>query len=352
MSLVLENIKKNIDLNLESFLGQVKKTLYLDKISPQLYSGLKEFILRKGKRIRPILFVLAYQGYKKKIQKNSNLFKAALSVELLHDFLLIHDDIIDKSELRRGKPTLHRLLNSSFKTKDEPLGPNLAIVIGDIVSALAVKALLTIKEDSNRKEEALNQLAQVTAITAAGEFIDIVDSTKKIADITEKNIFLTYTLKTARYTFEYPLTMGAVLGGASENDIKMLSGFGIRIGQAFQIQDDILGMFGTEKSIGKSILTDMKESKKTLLVWRAYQNTDLKNKILLIKILESAQNDYQDLIKIRKIIKESGAYGYCIKKIKDLLNQAYQISLNLTINKKYHNLITDFTNQLFSYSLK
>lgn len=349
---MLGNIKKNIDLTLKSFTGQVKKTLQLNKISPQLYSNLEEFILRKGKRIRPIIFILSYCGYKKRIPKNNNLFESALSVELLHDFLLIHDDIIDKSELRRGKPTLHRLLNSSFKTKNESLGSSLAIVIGDIVFSLAIKALLKIKEKWEHKETALRQLSHTTTLTAAGEFVDIVDSTKKIEDITEKDIFLNYTLKTARYTFECPLLMGAELAGAAKKDIKMLSKFGIYVGQAFQIQDDLLGIFGTEKSIGKSILTDIKESKKTLLVWRAYNNTNTRNKLLLKRILESSQNDYRDLLKIRRIIKESGAYGYCIKKIKDLLNMAYLASSNLTINKKYRNLITDFLNQQFSPSLK
>ena len=95
-----------------------------------------------------------------------------------------------------------------------------------------------------------------------GEFIDTVSGVKPVEDVDEKEVFLNYTLKTARYTFDCPMVTGAILAGAKDTEIKKISRFGILIGQAFQIQDDIIGIFETEANIGKSILSDLAEEQK------------------------------------------------------------------------------------------
>ena len=176
--------------------------------------------------------------------------------------MLIHDDIIDRSDLRRGKPTMHKILAHTVKTTDpDKLGIDLGIIAGDIVYALAIDAFLSIDEPSERKERALKYFIQTAAFTAMGEFIDTVSGVKPVQDVDEKEVFLNYTLKTARYTFDCPMVTGAILAGADDREIKKISHFGILIGQAFQIQDDIIGIFETEANIGKSILSDLAEGK-------------------------------------------------------------------------------------------
>ena len=166
---------------------------------------------------------------------------------------------------------MHIILKDLVKTKHpEKLGRDLAIIAGDIVYALAIDAFLYIKEDPLRKERALKYFIQTAAFTAMGEFIDTLHGVDKINNIKEKDVFLNYTLKTARYTFDCPMVTGAILSGAPEKDIKKISKFSILIGQAFQIQDDIIGIFDSEHNIGKSILSDLSESKKTLLVTHAF----------------------------------------------------------------------------------
>src|SRR5208283_1762261 len=178
---------------------------------------------------------------------------------------------IDRSNLRRGKLTMHKTLAHTVKTKNpDKLGSDLGIIAGDIVYALAIDAFLSIGETSVRKERALKYFIQTAAFTAMGEFIDTVTGVKPVEDVDEKEVFLNYTLKTARYTFDCPMVTGAILAGAKDNEIKKISRFGILIGQAFQIQDDIIGIFETEANIGKSILSDLAEDKKTLLVTHAY----------------------------------------------------------------------------------
>src|SRR3990167_7172240 len=265
---MIEEAKRQIDRSLEHFMSQIKRDYKLHLVNPILYKSIREFSLRRCKRIRPLLLILSYKGYcpaRKRI--SSSLYHASTCIELLHNFMLIHDDIIDRSNLRRGKPTLHRLLGRIVKTEDrEKLGYDLGIIAGDIVYALAIDAFLAINEAPRRKERALKYFIQTAAFTAMGEFIDTLHGVEKINRVKEKDVFLNYTLKTARYTFDCPLVVGAILAGAPEGDIEKLCQLGVLVGQAFQIQDDIIGIFDSQKNIGKSILSDIAESKKTILV--------------------------------------------------------------------------------------
>ena len=146
---MIEMLKKNIDLSLVAFMDRVKQDFKFQLVKPILYESIREFSLRKGKRIRPLLLVLSYMGYSRKGKKiSTSLYNASTCMEMLHNFMLIHDDIIDQSNLRRGKPTLHRLLGKTNKTENqEKLGYDLGIIAGDIVYALAIDAFLAIKED-------------------------------------------------------------------------------------------------------------------------------------------------------------------------------------------------------------
>jgi len=176
------DIRKKIEKNLVSFMNRVKHEYKFHLINPTLYESIREFSLRKGKRIRPLLLILSYKGYSPKSKKiPSSLYSASTCIELLHNFMLIHDDIIDRSNLRRGKPTLHRLLSKIVKTDNqEKLGYDLGIVAGDIVYALAIDAFLSVKEPPERKERALKYFIQTAAFTAMGEFIDTLHSVEKM----------------------------------------------------------------------------------------------------------------------------------------------------------------------------
>ncbi len=351
---MIEAIKKEIDRSLELFLKRIKREYQLHLVNPLLFNSIKSFTLRKGKRIRPLLLILSYKGYSKKNGRISkDLYNASTCMELLHNFMLIHDDIIDNSDLRRGKPTLHRLLAHAVKTKNpKKLGCDLSIVAGDIVYALAIDAFLSIKEDLSRKEQALKHFIKTAAFTAMGEFIDIIHGVERIDHISEKDVFLNYTLKTAKYTFECPMVIGAILAGAPKKEIVKLSEFGIMIGQAFQIQDDILGIFGSEKSIGKSILSDVAESKKTILVCHAYRQLGPKGKHLFAKHFSKTKTSYGDLVAIRKIFLESKSLNYSLNKIKTLLAKSDAILEKSTIQPSYRRFIRQSLTALFETSHK
>lgn len=345
---MLEAYLKKINSHLEALLTDINKRYRLNLVSDSLFSYSKEFVMRPGKRIRPLLFILAYQGYKnKKIADTEGLFRSAASIELLHDFMLIHDDVIDNSDLRRGKPTLHRLFDKKIKTsQNAEIGKSLAIVAGDILFAVAIEAFLSIKEDMLRKELALKKLVETAAYTGAGEFLDVIFGYKDIDAFSEEMIFLNYTLKTAKYTFECPLLMGAILAGTDKKELKNLSVLGISAGQAFQIYDDLLDLFSTEEIIGKPILTDLAESKKTLLVFKAYRNLKKQDKKTFKEIMAKEKKTLSDLELFRKLIIKSGSYQEVLKKLTSLQKTAHETACCLTMEAKHKKAIEEVITKL------
>jgi len=343
---MLYQIKKKIEHQLDPFLQNADKSYSLKIISPLLFKSIRDFILTDGKRIRPALFIIGYEGFSKK--RAPGLYQSALSVELLHDFFLIHDDIIDKSDTRRGKPSLHKVYEE-FLAKHKNIkfnGQDLAIVAADIIYALAIKAFLSIKEDFQRKEKALQRFIKAAVHTGCGEFIELLSGIKKIEEINKKDIYKIYDYKTAHYTFASPLSMGAILAGAKQAEINKLSKFSLYLGRAFQIRDDTLSMFFDEKKIGKSALSDLQESKKTLLIWYAYNHTNKKNKSLIKSILNKKEVTKVDLLKVRKIAKGSGALDYTQGEIDNLTRKAKTILSTIKIKAKYKNLLSWYAEQL------
>ncbi|MFH1888468.1 MAG: polyprenyl synthetase family protein [Candidatus Omnitrophota bacterium] len=343
---MLLGIKNRIDGELKKYIGNIDRGYSLKKISPLLYNNIKEFISREGKRVRPILFILGYRGYSDRTPEG--LYRAAVSLELLHDFLLVHDDIIDKSDTRRGKPSMHAMLNDSLKKYKNIkfTGEDLTIVIGDVLYAMAIHSFLSVKEDPSRKEAALKRLMEAAFYTGSGEFIELLAGAKAIDKITKDEIYKIYDLKTSNYTFAAPLTIGATLAGAKKEETRKLYDFGISLGRAFQIKDDILGIFASSKVIGKSSLTDLMESKKTILIWHAYRRATTRNKSVIKRIFSGNNAGIKELLTIRKILKESGTPEFAKNEINMFLNRALAINASTKMRAKYKNFIADYSRQI------
>jgi len=348
--------KTDVNIALESFIKEADSILAIKRSSPLLYDGIEDFLLRPGKRIRAILFILSYLGYtSKKRSSHEKLVKSSLSFELLHNFLLIHDDIIDKSDLRRGKPSLHNFFNKKFRLdKKDCFGQDLGIVAGDIIFALAVKALFSLHVPAARKEKALEIFTQTAAFTGIGEFIDVVNNKAKIDRIRQKDIFLTYTLKTAKYTFESPLVIGATLAGAPVKDISILSKMGIILGEAFQIQDDLLDIFSSSEKTGKKALSDLSESKKTILMWHTYKISEKKEKLFIKRFLKKKRKSRRELLEMRSLMEKSGTETYCKNLILARVKESLSLFSGLKMKNKYKLPLTNFINSSFSktYLLK
>jgi geranylgeranyl diphosphate synthase type I len=339
---MLRGIKNKIEKSLLQYVKNLDKRYCLSAISPVLAKNLKDFLSRPGKRIRPVLFVLGFKAFSEKEAKG--LYASCLSIELLHDFMLVHDDIIDKSLLRRGRPSMHELFNNFLESKRNIkfTGEDLSIVVGDIIYAMALDAFLEVKVRPEFKEEALKKLIRAVFLTGCGEFIELLSGIKDIGEISEKEIYRIYDYKTAYYTFAAPLSIGATLAGAPQAEREKLLRYGLFLGRAFQIQDDILGIFGNEAKTGKSALTDLQEAKKTLLIRQAYKNSSAKNRSTIKKVLSKSKVNMSDLAKIKDIIVSSASLDYAEKEIRNLVNKSDKIIDSLNIKKTFKHLLKTF----------
>ncbi len=340
---MLKQIRKKIDEQLKIFFASDELALSLTKSNLLLYKELRNFVLSKGKRIRPALFVLAYDGLT--TRKSKDIYKTAISFELLHDFFLIHDDIIDRSDLRRGAPSIHKALAKNLKHSANigPSGSDLAIISGDILFSLALKAFLSSEAYSNNSFKALNKFINCSFYTELGEYIEMLESIKNIAQVKKEDIYKIYKLKTARYTFSYPLSIGAELASASKKTIKDIFDYGIYVGIAFQIKDDILGLFANEEKSGKSSLSDLNEAKKTLLIWKAFQTASSKDKKAIKTLLFKTKINKQDLYMMRSIVERTGSLTYAKKEINRYYSQSQKILTSLKmkeVQKRELNLFT------------
>jgi len=337
-----QNLKNKVDAALTKYLNSKIAEYNLTDIDAILGKSIKEFILRDGKRIRPILFLVSYLGFTRNKRLKSDQLKTALAFELLHDFLLIHDDIIDNSNTRRGKPTLHKIFQSAFG-QSEKIGKDLSIVAADIIFAIAVDAFLSIKANPIYKQAALKVFLKTTILTGVGEFKDVCSGFTPIGRIKAKQIHLNYKLKTAEYTFKAPLVCGCILGASPAKEIKKFTTYAQLLGQAFQIQDDLRGLFEPPKKIGKSVLSDIIESKKTLPMFLAYNKASASERKFIGACLGNKNLTITHLKKIRQIIINTGADNLTKTKIKNLLNQANRILRASTMHKKYKQLLITYT---------
>jgi len=345
--MILE-IKNRIESELAKYLKHADKLYHLRQISPLLYNHIRDFVARDGKRVRPILFCIGYLGFAKK--QASGLYFSAISIELLHDFMLIHDDIIDKSPTRRGKPSMHESLNKYLRPFKgiKFSGEDLSIVAGDIIYAMALGAFLNIKEKPLRKEKALQKFIEAALYTGCGEFTELILGTKGLERVKKEEIYKIYDLKTANYTFAYPLAIGATLAGANQKQIQLLFKYGNCLGRAFQIKDDIQGIFNEESEIGKSNLTDLQEAKKTILIWKAFRNSDNKNKKAIKEILSKKDVTRHDLINVRKIISASGSLEYAKKEIADLQRKSDILLTKCSIKNAFKDYLQNFSRKILN----
>ena len=296
---------------------------YGDLFEP-LYLDMTEFVARRGKRIRPMLLLGSYRifGGSRRFEDTS-MMRAALSLELLHSFILIHDDVIDQSERRRRLPTFHKLVEERLGNIDGAarVGWNVAVVIGDILFAMAFDTLRSTDFSPAVRDSAMAHFLRYISDTGAGEVYDILLGTRDIARVEEADITRMYTLKTTRYTFEAPLVLGALLAGMDDDHLRELAELIEPVGLAFQIQNDLIE-YQQFKGVNRLRQTDLLEGKKTLLLRAAYDHlTDVDRSFLQLCLSTRTSNDVS-VSKIEQLIDKSGAVGLLTHKMEALFQKS------------------------------
>jgi len=332
----LEDFKKKIDPEIEKYLDEaIKEARKKDFFVAGFLKYVKKMALTGGKRLRPALMYYGYLAVNGKEKRK--IIKTAVSVELIHIFLLIHDDIIDKDNKRHGIDTIHfryqKLGEKIFPKEDSKhFGNSIGIIAGDMLNALGNQIIFNSEFSPAIIMNALYKLQSVVSMTVIGEAQDVYIGYKGKA--TEKEILEMYKNKTAKYTVESPLHLGAILGGADDKILKNLSRLAIPIGIAFQIQDDILGLFGSEKKLGKPVGSDIKEGKQTILVSKAMEKSDSKQIKILNNLLGKNNLTTQDVEKFREIIKGTGSLDYAQNMAQKFISQGKREIKKAEISKE------------------
>lgn len=314
--------RMNVQPQLEAFFAVKRKEV--KRIAPDvvpLFDTVAEFVLRKGgKRIRGFLMTQGYRLITGKV--STQVTTLSILAELLHAYLLIHDDIIDQDEQRRGGKTVHIAVQdlSPAAERAEHYGVSQAILLGNLLSIWARELVLESRVSSEKKFRLLQRIERMLEETHYGQMMDILFSERE--KVTEAQVLAVHQLKTAMYSFEAPLHLGAILAGGTERDLKSITLYAIPLGIAFQIQDDILGMFGNAKTIGKSVTSDLDEGKKTLLILYALKFASLKDRKRLRAILSNERMTESALIDARRIVQVSGALAKARERSYALVQEA------------------------------
>ena len=266
-----------------------------------LYDPLRYFIAIGGKRIRPLFTVLSAELYDIPLKES---LAGASALELFHNFTLIHDDIMDKSPVRRGLTTVHEKWNA-----------NIAILSGDVLMIHAFQALATYTPNTFK---ALSNMLNQTAIEVCiGQQMDM--DFERIDSVTEADYIEMIRLKTS-VLLGCACAFGGIIGGANESSINGLYHFGELLGIAFQIQDDILDAFGDSAKVGKQIGGDILSDKKTILYTTFQSTASEANKAEFLRL--SAASDEEKIRGIKGLYEASGVLEYCTKKQQEYQERA------------------------------
>lgn len=303
-----------VEKELRSFFDEKRKDASFNPKVLEVLDVIDEYTMRGGKRLRPLLMIVAYRLYGGKNEEE--IIKASCSIELIQSYLLIHDDIIDESDMRRKKPTVHRIYEKNYG--DRKFGESMAIIAGDLASVYAEEIFERVKIDDGLKYRALIKLASIVETTGYGQVLDVFSS--RIEDFDENDLMLLHEYKTAKYTIEGPMILGAILAGGK--DFSLISRYSIPVGIAFQLRDDILGLFGTEEEIGKPVTSDLEEGKKTLLILKAMENVNYRGRIQ--SIIGKKGITAEELEEIRDIVRKTGALDYTYSTARDLVKRGIE----------------------------
>jgi geranylgeranyl diphosphate synthase type I len=351
---LLKNFKKRFEPYLrEYFDKKLQQAGKIDVIAEEAVSMIKDYTISGGKRIRPAVL---YYGYLAAGGRDSDkIIKTSMSMELLHSFLLIHDDIIDKDASRHGVETIHERYKKIGRkyslTKDsDHFGNSMAIISGDMAASMACDIIFNADFPSDVIVKALDKLQKIVYVTIPGEMIDVIMSYTGKA--TEEQILKMHEAKTARYTFEGPLQLGCLLAGGDESLLEKFSAYALPLGKAFQIRDDILGVFGNEKKLGKPVGSDIIEGKQTLLITKSLEKGSRGQRKIVKKSLNKKYISEEEIQEFRNIVEETGALEYSENLAKDFVSEALEALAKIDFkNKEAEKFLTGIADYIVNREL-
>ncbi len=314
-----EKYQKEIDNKLSKII--------LSNNPKELYDPVRYMLKMKSKRVRPILAILAYKlvhpNWKKVIQP-------CLCLELFHNFTLIHDDIMDKASIRRGKKTIHEKWNK-----------NIGILSGDLLMILAYDTISGLPK--NILSKTMLKFNEISIKVCEGQQLDMNYQTRK--NIDEKQYIEMIRLKTATL-IGLSLQFGGLLANMNNNNLNTLYKIGELFGIGFQLRDDLLDVYGS-KNFGKKIGGDILENKKTFLSVKAYELSSKKERKNLDYWKKKKKSSKEKIKKVTEIFDKLNLKELTEEKIKSFFNLAYKKLENLNVKNSNKEELTDYLTKLF-----
>lgn len=308
-----ELINEKLENYFEGILADAKD---YDPFIYQVYGAIREYILRPGKRLASCSTLLTYKGYAGEVDED--ILNACVGVEIYRHCILIHDDLVDKDNYRRGSKAFHRLF---IEERDDRFGEGLAIFAGNMLFALAVQALINSGFDRGIIDKVIELFV--------ADFKDVNES--QILDLLFEYREPTYdewqkmASKRAAVLFKTTILTGAILGDAPQRDIEILKEASRNIGFSFDIQDDIIGTFASEEQYGRPVGGDIILGKKPLHMVYALELADEKQLKRIRRIFSRKEASEMDIEKIRRIIKETGALVKAKEKSREHAEEASRL---------------------------
>jgi geranylgeranyl diphosphate synthase type I len=320
----LQEEKEITDSGLKDFFThKFQQSELIDASLAEVVEMIGQQVLRGGKKARPLLVRLSYELATGKKADNEVKF-VSLFVELVHNFLLVHDDIADRDLLRYGGPTLEVRFNEEFekefKKPNLHVGKTMAMLAGDHVLTLAHDLLTDSKIPAEKIVTIEKLTSEILTDTFAGWQLQFKQNYLSIGEAKREEFLKGMELVSAKYSFEYPLRIGVILANREDLTPK-IKDFAYHVGMAFQIQDDILGLFGKSEDTGKPVGNDVREGKKTLLMLDAWEQADSRDQKFIEKVL-GHEFKAKDLIRIQKIVENTGALDKSKARACDHVDQA------------------------------
>ena len=321
--LVADGLRPRVQACLDEFVSEHR--LLMATVSPDTLSLIDslEGLIAGGKRLRP---AFAYWGFRAAGGTDSDdVLRACASLEFLQACALIHDDVMDASDTRRGKPAIHKQfeamhISNSWNGSARLFGEGAAILVGDLALSWADEMLLKsgLAEDQVTRAKTVYDVMRTELM--GGQYLDLLEQVR--GDITHDRAETVIRFKSAKYTIERPLLMGAAIFGSSPELDEILSQYGLALGEAFQLRDDLLGVFGDSALTGKPAGDDLREGKQTMLIAFANANTKEAEKKFIKDNLGSPALDESIILELQNILVSCGAQDFIENRINDYLKKS------------------------------
>jgi geranylgeranyl diphosphate synthase type I len=318
------DLRARVEHVLSDFLARQRPVL--DAISPDLgplADALADFLLDRGKRLRP---AFCYWGWRGAGGADSEeIVAAAAALELLHACALIHDDVMDGSDTRRGQPAVHRRFaslhrGSGWAGDPAAFGSSAAILLGNLCLIWADNLLVSAGLPAESLAAATPVFDQMRVELMAGQYLDLLEQALGGGSVERALRVARY--KSAKYTVEGPLHLGGTLAGATRQTLATYTGYGIPLGEAFQLRDDILGVFGDPQVTGKPAGDDLREGKRTVLVAAALDRANPRQAALVRRHLGDPHLDDVGVAALREVMVDTGGLRYVESLIEEFAGQS------------------------------